>query len=158
MAYVRIADARDAEEVARLLVAFRDFYDSDWPSANAFLAVVERLMDDRKTEFLLGSTTEAGPPQAVCQLRFRLSVWTAADDCWVEDLFVSEEARGSGLGAAMIEASFERARVRGCRRIELDVDAGNEPAVGLYTAKGFQQKHVAHGGAILMARSIEEDL
>ena len=35
-------------------------------------------------------------PAGVCQLRYRLSVWTASHDCWLEDLYVTDEARGTG--------------------------------------------------------------
>ena len=40
-----LAQPDEAEAVAALLVAFRDHMGSDWPSENAFLAGVERLLD-----------------------------------------------------------------------------------------------------------------
>ena len=127
----------EAETVARLLVAFRDHNGRDWPSDNAFLASVEKLIERTDTEFLLASAGDDSPPEGVCQVRFRFSVWTASDDCWLEDLFVSEAARGKGVGAALVEAAIERARVRGCRRIELDTAEDNESALRLYTRLGF---------------------
>src|SRR5437016_3099608 len=84
------AEPHEAEMVAQLLVEFRDWAGSDWPSANAFLASVERLIDRQDTEFLLASPDGDSPPSGVCQLRYRFSVWTAADDCWLEDLFVRD--------------------------------------------------------------------
>ena len=144
------AGPHEAAIVARLLVAFRDHYGGDWPSENAFASVVERLMDDPRTEYLLGAREEGGPAEAVCQLRYRLSVWTASDDCWLEDLFVEEGARGSGLGEAMVTAALDRARSRGCRRVELDVDAGNAPARALYEKQGFKGKN--DGALFLQAR------
>ena len=154
MPHVWLARHHEIDDVARLLVAFRDHYEGDWPSENAFAAVVERLMDDPKTEYLLGAPEEGQEAQAVCQLRYRLSVWTASDDCWLEDLFVAEEARGSGLGEAMVTAALEQARSRGCRRIELDVDAGNAAARALYEKTGFAPKN---DGAIFMQRRIWEN-
>ena len=127
----------EAETVARLLVAFRDHNGKDWPSENAFLASVENLIERTDTEFLLASPSEDSPPEGVCQLRFRFSVWTASDDCWLEDLFVSDDARGKGVGAALVEAALERARVRGCRRIELDTSESNQSALRLYERFGF---------------------
>ncbi len=41
-----IADLDEAETVASLLVEFRNHMGKDWPSDNAFLAVVEKLMED----------------------------------------------------------------------------------------------------------------
>jgi len=136
-----------AETVARLLVAFRDHNGKDWPSENAFLASVEKLMERTDTEFLLASPTEDSPPEGVCQLRFRFSVWTASDDCWLEDLFVSDAARGNGVGSALVDAALERARVRGCRRIELDTSESNENALRLYERFGFSTSSKSDGPA-----------
>jgi GNAT superfamily N-acetyltransferase len=131
------AEPHEAETVARLLVQFRDHMGRDWPSPNAFLAGVERLIERPDAEFLLGSPDEDSPPAGVCQLRFRYGLWLAAEDCWLEDLFVAESARGEGLGAALVAAAIERARERGCRRVELDVSDGNLAALALYERFGF---------------------
>src|SRR5215212_5331801 len=125
------AEPHEAEAVARLLIGFRNHYGKDWPSDNAMLATVERLIEDPATEYLLASPDDDSPPAGVCQLRFRLSVWMAAPDCWLEDLFVEDHARGKGVGAALVGAALERARARGCRRVELDTHEGNEPALAL---------------------------
>jgi ribosomal protein S18 acetylase RimI-like enzyme len=134
------AQPHEAETVANLLVEFRDWYERDWPSDRAFLAGVERLIEDPATEFLLGTADDDAPPQGVAQLRYRYGLWLAADDCWLEDLYVSEHARGSGLGRAIVQASIDRAKERGCRRIELDVDEDNDAARALYESFGFTKK------------------
>jgi len=139
-AEVRLADARDAEAVARLMVAFRDHLGHDWPSDNSFLASVERLLDERDTEFLLGFSGPDGPPNGVVQLRYRWGIWRAGSDCLVEDVFVLEGARGSGLGKAMVEFAIARARERGCRRMELDTNENNQAAVALYEGLGFTNR------------------
>ena len=41
------------------------------------------------------------------------STWAIADSCYLEDLFVSPAARGSGAGRALIAAVLERARSSG---------------------------------------------
>src|SRR4051812_10856638 len=133
------AEPHEAETVARLLVAFRDHMGKSWPSENAILAGVERLIEDPDTDYLLASPDDDSPPAGVCQLRYRLSVWTAAPDCWLEDLFVSDEARRSGCGSALVTAAIERARERGCRRIELDTSERNEAALALYHRMGFSE-------------------
>jgi GNAT superfamily N-acetyltransferase len=131
------AASDEAETVARLLVAFRDHYGRDWPSENAFLASVEKLIERTDTEFLLASPSQDSPPAGVCQLRFRFSVWTATDDCWLEDLYVEASARGAGVGGALVAGALERARARGCRRIELDTSESNADALRLYERYGF---------------------
>jgi ribosomal protein S18 acetylase RimI-like enzyme len=135
-----IAQADEAEAVAALLVAFRDDMGSDWPSENAFLASVERLLEDRDTEFLLATVDDDSPPAGVLQLRFRLSVWRAAPDAWLEDLFVHEHARRAGVGDALVRLAVERATERGAKRIELDTNEDNEAALTLYERHGFSPR------------------
>jgi GNAT superfamily N-acetyltransferase len=67
-------------------------------------------------------------------------VWKAADDCWLEDLFVREVARGAGLGAALVSLALERAGARACRRMELDTNEANEAALALYRRMGFSDR------------------
>lgn len=149
------AEAEEAQTVARLLVAFRDELGSDWPSDNAFLASVERLIEHPvEAEFLLGAPDGDAPPAGVCQLRFRHSVWTAAADCWLEDLFVLGPARGVGLGAALLDSACERASERGCRRIELDVSERNAAALELYASRGFGAKSPS-GRDLFIGRRLE---
>lgn len=138
--HVWIAAADEAATVARLMTAFRDHFGRDWPSDNAFLAGVERLLERSQATFLLGAPGPDAPPAGVVQLRFRHSLWTAVDDCWLEDLFVLEQARGAGLGRALVAQAVEVARERGCRRIELDVHEHNAGARRLYESLGFARK------------------
>lgn len=130
----------EAEEVARLLVGFRNYYGRDWPSDNAMLAAVEKLIEQPDVDYLLAAVDEDSPAVGVCQLRYRHSVWTAATDCWLEDLFVEESARGSGVGAALMDAALAQARERGCRRVELDTNETNERALALYHRFGFSER------------------
>jgi ribosomal protein S18 acetylase RimI-like enzyme len=131
------AGPHEAEIVARLLVAFRDHLGYDWPSDNAFLAGVERLIEERDTEFLLAAADDDAPPAGVVQLRFRRGIWRAGGDCLVEDVFVDESARGQGVARALLDLATERAYERGCRRMELDVNEANAPALALYESYGF---------------------
>ena len=130
---VRLATPDDAEEVARLLIAFRDHLGRDEPSDERFHANSRLLIADPHTEFLLAGEPAAG----VCQLRYRPCVWLDADDCTLEDLYVAEQARGSGLGRALVAAAIERARERGCARVVLDANEANGAAIALDESAGF---------------------
>ena len=134
------------------MVAFRNDLGYDWPSDNAFLAGVERLLDDRDTEFLLGFPNEDAGPAGVVQLRYRFGIWRAGGDCLVEDVFVRDDARGSGLGRAMMEFARERAIERGCRRMELDTNEANTAAVALYEDLGYSCTANSYGARDLYYR------
>ena len=135
-----LAGPDEAEAVAGLLVEFRDHIGAGWPSENAFLASVERLLEDRDTEYLLATADDDAPPAGVLQLRFRFSVWKAAPDAWIEDVFVRASARRAGVGDALVALAVERARERGARRIELDTNEENAAALALYERHGFSPR------------------
>jgi GNAT superfamily N-acetyltransferase len=151
---VWVAEPDEAEAVAGLLVEFRNWYGRDWPSDNAFLAGVERLIEHPDAEYLLGAAADAAPA-GVVQLRYRWGLWHAATDCWLEDLFVREEARRHGLASALVRASIDRARARGCRRIELDVSEHNRPAWALYERHGFSPEYKPPAPNVLMGLRLQ---
>ena len=149
---VWVAQPHEAETVARLLVGFRNHLGVDWPSDNAFLAGIERLIETPDARYLLGAPDDDSAPAGVAQLRFRYGIWWAAEDALLEDLFVEESARGSGLGRALLERAVQEARERGCRRIELDVNDNNDAALGLYRSIGFDNRDDRYGGGNLFMR------
>lgn len=147
----------EVDDVGRLMIAFRDHFGESWPSDNAMLAGVEKLLDDVHTDFLLGAIAEGERPQAVAQLRFRHGVWRAGTECLLEDLFVQEGARGSGLGRAMLEAVLARARERGARLLELDTHEDNAAALALYESVGMSARRTPDGPRRLFLRMRLDD-
>lgn len=136
---LRIAGAADIGVVTGLIADFRDFLEASSPANAQIEAVVSALIDDRQTEYLLVGEPEVG----FAQLRFRLSVWNGTEDAWLEDVFVREAARGNGLGRTLVEAAIERARARGCHRIQLETNQNNKGAVALYEEAGFKASHMS---------------
>ena len=53
-------------------------------------------------------------------------------------LCVAPEARGQGVGKALLEALERDGRKRGCERMTLEVRADNRVALGLYRRAGFR--------------------
>ena len=152
-----VAEPHEAEIVARLLIEFRDWYGRDWPSDNAFLAGVERLIERTDTEYLLATPDDDSPPVGVCQLRYRWGIWLAAEDCWLEDLYVRDDARRTGVGSALVELAIGRARERGCRRVELDVSHSNDAGQALYERHGFSVGYKEPAPNVLMGLRLEDE-
>jgi GNAT superfamily N-acetyltransferase len=152
---VWLAEPHEAPDVARLLVGFRDHLGFDWPSDASFRASVERLIDDEATEYLLGAASADAPAGGVVQLRYRWAVWRDSYDCLLEDLFVAPEARRGGLGRALVAETIERARARGCRRIELDTAEANTAARALYESMGFDNDAYEGGRSLFLRRRLD---
>jgi ribosomal protein S18 acetylase RimI-like enzyme len=150
---VRRAGPEDLDGVAELIAQFRDWWGKSEPSAAVIRDVASQLLDHDNTEFLLAFDAD-GDPVGLCQLRYRLSVWTGADDCWLEDLFITEAARSEGHGRELVKAALESAGARGCRRIELDVNEQNTSALRFYESLGFSAEPKPPGRTLFMSRTL----
>ena len=148
------AEAGEAAAVAQLIGEFGEWWGNAGPGTGEIEASVERIIAGDDGEYILGAVDDGAEPAGVCQVRFRWSVWKSAEDCWLEDLYVREEARRTGLGRALVDAALERARERGCRRIELDVNEDNAAARALYEACGFLTEPKPPGRTLFIGRPL----
>lgn len=73
-----------------------------------------------------------------------LTTWSAAPDCYLEDLFVAEDARGTGLGRALIEDLQGVARALGCGRLYWMTDQNNARARALYDSFAPADGHLRY--------------
>jgi ribosomal protein S18 acetylase RimI-like enzyme len=60
------------------------------------------------------------------------ATWTKTHYCYLEDLFVSPDARGLGVGRALIEAVYARADELGATRVYWLTKEDNSTARALY--------------------------
>jgi GNAT superfamily N-acetyltransferase len=86
------------------------------PAEPMFALVAQR--DDR----LLGMATYV----------LHRSTWAATTYCYLEDLYVLPEARGAGIGRALIEAVRQQARTAQCGRFYWHTHHSNRQAQRLY--------------------------
>jgi GNAT superfamily N-acetyltransferase len=63
---------------------------------------------------------------------YHRSAWTTSDDCYLQDLFVADDARGGGVGRALIEHVYADARRRGASRVYWLTHESNQNAMQLY--------------------------
>jgi len=68
-----------------------------------------------------------------------LRLLAASGECEaeLESIVVAAEWRGQGIGARLLTASMELARLHGAGRIDLEVRASNAAAIRLYARTGF---------------------
>jgi len=63
---------------------------------------------------------------------FHRSTTNPADSCYLQDLFTTEQARGLGVGRALIEAVYANARAAGAARVYWQTHETNAVAMQLY--------------------------
>jgi GNAT superfamily N-acetyltransferase len=63
---------------------------------------------------------------------FHRSTTSIGNSCYLQDLFTVQAARGMGVGRALIEAVYERARQAGSPRVYWQTHESNATAMQLY--------------------------
>ncbi|WP_367323726.1 N-acetyltransferase family protein [Streptomyces sp. HUAS ZL42] len=76
----------------------------------------------------------------------------------IRGLAVADEARGRGVGRALLRAALEEARRLGARRISLRVLGHNTPARRLYESEGFVVEGVQPEEFLLDGRYVDDVL
>jgi len=66
------------------------------------------------------------------------------DDCYLEDLFVTAEARGKGVGRALIEDLKSLAKSKGWNRLYWHTDENNATARKLYDSFAPSDGHIRY--------------
>ena len=124
----------DFDSVGALLEEFNRVY--DYPSAGAafFGRRMLELAGDDVAAFL---AREGDSDVGFTIVRVRPNLYSEANEAYLAELYVREEHRRKGLGAALLEATMAYARESGCDRIELNTDEGDTDAHRLYERHGF---------------------
>jgi ribosomal protein S18 acetylase RimI-like enzyme len=141
---VRRASTEDAAAIGRLLRDFNTEYDDPTPGPERLAERVRELLAGSDTAVLLG-----GPgPDGLAVLRFRLSIWTDARECYLAELYVAPERRGQGLGRALMNAAIDLARAEGADYMDLGTAETDVAARRLYESLGFSNREGKPDGPV----------
>lgn len=127
---IRHVESRDKTTWKILFNGYLEFYRTELSEELIELAW-ERLVDPDFNSYGLIAETD-GEVLGICHYSFQTSTWALKHYCYLEDLFVSSDARGRGVGRGLIDAVIEISREDGSSRIYWNTDATNETARKLY--------------------------
>lgn len=134
---IRDAMPEDAPTILRFITELADYE----KAVHEVEATVETV---RSSLFGPGSVTRGliceqdGRPIGMAIWFFSYSTWQARNGLYLEDLYVTPEARGAGAGKALLKALARIAVDNGCGRFEWSVLDWNEPAIRVYEAVGAE--------------------
>jgi GNAT superfamily N-acetyltransferase len=140
---VRPIRVEDRDGWLPLWHGYNDFYRND-PTEEVTQATFRRLCQGSDGLFGLVAVDDEGRLVGLAHLVFHPSTWTTASYCYLEDLFVSREGRGSGTGRALIEGAYAEADRRGAGRVYWHTQQYNAPARSLYDVVGHPTSFVVY--------------
>ncbi len=131
-------DTAELERLLPLIAAYQRFYevaDIDEERNRAFFS---RFIAPSEDGMLLGARAGGELVGYAC-LYWTFTSLIPAETVLMNDLYVSEAARGRGVGRALIEASAAVARERGAAHLEWATAPGNLTAQRLYDSTGAER-------------------
>ncbi len=131
MISVRPPTPADFDAWQQLWRGYCDFYEQTVP-----LIVTEntwsRLLAGDSPLFCLLAQDAAGTIVGFTNCVIHAGTWSKRDMCYLEDLFVTPDARGKGVGRTLIEAVVAKSRSEGWQRVYWQTKRDNAPARALY--------------------------
>lgn len=96
----------------------------------------QRLLDPDCDMHALCALNEAGEMIGIVHYLFHPVTWAKEPRCYLEDLYVSQAARGTGAGRALIKAVYAASDKRGADQVYWLTQENNETARRLYDRVG----------------------
>jgi GNAT superfamily N-acetyltransferase len=121
----------DIDEWVPLWTAYLDFY-RETLDEEVTRRTFERLTGRKDGLFGFGAESPERTLVGIAHGVLHPSTWSTSPSCYLEDLFVAPNARGTGTAWALVEAVVEEARRRGATKLYWHTQEFNGPARSLY--------------------------
>lgn len=134
---IRPAAAGDVPTILRLVHELAEFERAaDSVVATEHLLAAALFGDRPAAQAVIAEVDGAAAGLAVFFENF--STWTGRAGLYLEDLYVTPDVRGAGVGSALLRHLAGIAVERGCTRFEWAVLDWNKPAMEFYVSKGAE--------------------
>jgi GNAT superfamily N-acetyltransferase len=122
---------------------YLDFYGTQLPT-EVTDETWRRLLDPGSGIYGLGAKSATGDLIGFVHFLYHPVTWSIASRCYLEDLFVAGEARGSGAGRALIEAVYAHADARDADQVYWLTQDFNDVARRLYDRVGRKSDFIKY--------------
>jgi len=138
-ATIRLAEARDLDQLAELFDQYRQFYECPPDLSAAKNWIAENLERGRSTLFAADNGSQL---LGFTQLYPALCSVDLVDYFVLYDLYVIETARRQGIARALMNAASDWAKAQGAARLDLETARDNAPGQALYRDLGYELDEV----------------
>jgi len=102
--------------------------------------VWERLLRDARSHFLVA--TSGGSPIGLIHFTTRQTVLHRSPSGMIDELIVTAQYQGKGIGKQLVLAAIERCRQLGCCEVEVSTEQTNLRARSFYRKCGFDKTEI----------------
>jgi ribosomal protein S18 acetylase RimI-like enzyme len=127
---VRQIQAGDKSAWQELYFAYLKFYETSPGDVNSELLWDRLTNSEPKIQALVAEAN--GVVIGIVHFHYQLSTWSDTSHCYLEDLYVAEDARGKGAAKALIQQVEELAIKQGCTELFWITKESNSIARKLY--------------------------
>jgi GNAT superfamily N-acetyltransferase len=127
---IRRVSADDHAAWLPLWQAYLRFYNTELPDAVS-QSTWQRLLDDSEpthAALAWNGDTAVG----LVHFIYHRSNWSIENSCYLQDLLVTEQSRGTGIGRRLIEFVYANAKADGCCKVHWLTHESNATAIQLY--------------------------
>ncbi|SOH92392.1 Ribosomal protein S18 acetylase RimI [Monaibacterium marinum] len=128
---IRPLIATDEPAWRTLWTAYLTFYDAT-VAEEVYTTTFARLLGDDPQDFSCLIAVKDGTPIGLTHYMFHRHGWRVENVCYLQDLYVSDAARGTGAGRALIEAVYAAADAAGAPTVYWMTQNDNATARLLY--------------------------
>ena len=132
---VRPLRAEDEADWRRLWTGYLEFYESA-VSEEVYATTFARLLDPARVQQAGFVAENDGRLVGLVHVVWHAHNWKLEDICYLQDLYVDPEVRGTGAGRALIEAVYAQADARGTPSVYWMTQDFNTQARKLYDRIG----------------------
>lgn len=140
---VRRAAPADSGAIAAMLTRFNAEFDTWVPALTDLHRRLALMLSGQNAYAVLA---EAPEPEGFALVTLRPSPYYDGPVATLDEMYISPERRGQGLGSDVIGLVLHQARERGCGEVQINVDEGDVDTRRFYEQHGFTNHEPGDSG------------
>jgi len=138
---IRNATKSDLPVIGKLLEELTNaMADTECIDIRIALGTWEHLLKDARSHFLVAATK--GTPVGFIHFTVRQTVLHRSPSAMIDELVVTKEYQGKGIGKQLVLATIEKCKQLGCCEVEVSTEKTNVKARKFYEKCGFNKREI----------------
>ncbi len=133
----------DRDPWSEMWRSYLAFYETEVPDA-IYQSTFDRLLGDDPQDFCCCVAESGDQLVGLTHYLFHRHAWKVENVCYLQDLYARPEARGTGVGRALIQAVYDEADRRGAPTVYWLTQEFNHTARQLYDRIGVQTPFIKY--------------